>query len=95
MARRGLVSDEHLPALLGWLSKVRNRLYFPVFPRTINLPSGHLFRHPQGFSLRWIKCAGRRILRTLVTREGARSEDLGSLCLRFGETVGNRRPIRS
>jgi HEAT repeat protein len=43
IARRGLVSDEHLPVLLGWLSKVRNQPYFPVFPRTINPSLGHLF----------------------------------------------------
>lgn len=43
MARRGLVTDEHLPVLLGWLSKVRNQLYFPVFPRAINRSLGHLF----------------------------------------------------
>ena len=36
MARRGLVSDEHLPVLLGWLSKVCSQLYLPVFPRSIN-----------------------------------------------------------
>jgi len=33
MARRGLVSDEHLPVLLGWLSQVRSRrvpVQFPV-----------------------------------------------------------------
>lgn len=43
MARRGLVTDEHLSVLLGWLSKVRNQLYFPVFPRAINRSLGHLF----------------------------------------------------
>lgn len=43
MARRGLVSDEHLPVLLEWLSKVRSQSYFPIFPRTINPPLGHLF----------------------------------------------------
>ena len=28
MARRGLVSDEHLPVLLEWLSKVRTQSIF-------------------------------------------------------------------
>ena len=38
MARRGLVSDEHLPVLLGWMSKVRGQQYFPAFPCIIDPP---------------------------------------------------------
>lgn len=43
VARRGLISDEHLPVLLGWLSKAREQLHFYVFPLTIDPRLGHLF----------------------------------------------------
>ena len=43
IARRGLVSDEHLPVLLGWLSKVRSRYISVQIPRPIDPSLGHLF----------------------------------------------------
>lgn len=46
MARRGLVSDEHLTVLLGWLSKVCSHRIFLYFAVRLIHRLGHPFRHP-------------------------------------------------
>jgi hypothetical protein len=71
MARRGLISDEHLPVLLGWLAKAWREFHLSVFSFTIDPRLGHLFRYTKRVSLCRIKCEGRCILRSLVTCEGA------------------------
>ena len=48
MARRGLVSDEHLPVLLGWLSKVLSQTNSPVLPAQLTHPQAICFDIPKG-----------------------------------------------
>ena len=72
MTRRGLIPDERLSELVGWLYKVC-RCFLPLvvaFALTVTFRAGVIVRHPQGRTLDRIERARRSLLCALVARTG-------------------------
>lgn len=79
MARRGLIPDERLAELVGWLYKVRiHRLYSVDDVDT--LQKGTLLRYQEGSTLDWFKRARRSFVCALVSRPGTERRCSAAAC---------------